>query len=72
MLGPYTENVEVTHKQYLNFIGLEQENEAYEIYQNAENFLGQAMKNIAEGYKVFDSELRNQISQIRNGMRKYE
>jgi hypothetical protein len=72
MLGPYTENVEVTHEQYLNFIGLEQENEAYEIYQNAENFLGQAMKNIAEGYKVFDFELRHQISQIRNEMRKYE
>lgn len=72
MLAPYIENVEITHEQYLRFIGTEQENEAFEIYQNAENFLGQAMKNVADGYKVFDAELRKQMSQIRTEMKKYE
>ena len=72
MLAPYTENVEITHEQYLRFMGTEQENEAFEIYQNAENFLGQAMKNVADGYKVFDAELRKQMSQIRIEMKKYE
>lgn len=72
MLAPYSENVEVTFEQYLKFRGTAQEDEAYEIYQNAETFLGQAMKNIGEGYKVFDLELRNQMKQIRTEMRKYE
>ena len=72
ILAPYSENVEVTHEQYLRFIGTEKEKEAYDIYLNAENFLGQAMKNVGEGYKVFDTELRNQMSQIRAEMKKYE
>ena len=72
MLAPYTKNVDVTHEQYLKYIGTEQEKEAYEIYQNAENFLGQAMKNVADGYKVFDAEMSNQIAQIRTEMRKYQ
>jgi len=72
MLAPYSENVEMTHEQYLRFIGTEQENEAYQIYLTAENFLGQAMKNVAEGYKAFDAELINQIKQIRIEMKRYE
>jgi len=72
MLAPYSENVEVTHQQYLKFIGTDQENEAYKIYQNAENMLGDAMKNTGELYKEFDVELRNQIAQIRTEMKKYE
>ena len=72
MLAPYVENVEITHEQYLRFKGTEQENEAYEIYQNAESYLDQAMKNVAEGYKIFDVELRNQIGHIRVEMKKYE
>jgi hypothetical protein len=72
MLAPYSENVEVTHEQYLRFIGTEHEKEAHEIYQNAEKFMGQVMKNVGEGYKVVDAELRNQINQIRSGMKKYE
>lgn len=72
MLGPYTENVEITHEQYLRFIETEQENEAFEIYQNAENHLDQAMKNVADGYKIFDAELRRQMGQIRTEMKKYE
>jgi hypothetical protein len=72
MLAPYTENVDITHEQYLRYIGTEHENEAFEIYQNAENFLDQAMKNVAYGYKVFDAELRKQMSQIRTEMKKYE
>ncbi len=72
MLAPYVENVEITHEQYLRFIGTEHENEAYEIYQNSESYLDQAMKNVAEGYKIFDVELRNQIGQIRIEMKKYE
>lgn len=72
MLAPYTENVEITHEQYLRHIGTEHENEAFEIYQNAENFLGEEMKNVANGYKIFDVELRNQIRQIRSEMKKYE
>lgn len=72
MLGTYTENVEITHEQFLRFIGTGDENVAFEIYQNAENYLDQAMKNVAEGYKTFDDELREQIEYIRNQMRKYE
>lgn len=72
MLAPYVENVEITHEQYLKFIETENENKAYEIYQNAESHLDQAMKKVAEGYKVFDVELRNQIDQIRVEMKKYE
>jgi hypothetical protein len=72
MLAPYVENVDITHEQYLRFIGTENEKEAYEIYLNAEGFLDQAMKNVAEGYKIFDVELRNQINQIRIEMKKYD
>lgn len=72
MLAPYSENIEVTHDQYLKFIGTDKEKEAYDIYQNAEKYMGQAMKNVGEGYKVFEAELRNQINQIRNEMKKYE
>ena len=72
MLAPYVENVEITHEQYLRFKGTEQENEAYEKYQNAESYLDQAMKNVAEGYKIFAVELRNQIGHIRVEMKKYE
>ncbi len=72
MLAPYSENVEVTYEQYLRFIGTEQEKEAFEIYQQAEDYMAQAMKNVAEGYKVFDEELRGQISQIREQMKKFE
>lgn len=72
MLAPYSENVEKTHEQYLRFIGTEQEKDAYEIYENAENILGQAMKDVADGYKVFEVELRKQICQIRAEMKKYE
>lgn len=72
MLAPYLENVESTHEQYLRFIGTNQEQDAYEIYLNAEKYMGQAMKNVGEGYKVFEVELRNQIAQIRKEMKKYE
>lgn len=72
ILAPYSENVEVTHDQYLKFIGTNQEKKAYEIYLNSEKYLGEAMKNVGESYKVFDDELRNQISQIRTEMKKYE
>ncbi len=72
MLAPYSENVEITHEQYLRFIGTEQEQEAFNIYQQSEDYMAQAMKNVAEGYKVFDEELRNQIGQIREEMKKYE
>ena len=72
ILSPYLENVEVTHEQYLRFIGTEHENEAFKIYQQAEDYMAQAMWNVAEGYKVFDEELINQVSQIRKGMKKFE
>lgn len=71
-LGPYADNVEKTFQQYLNYKGTEHEKEAYDIYLNAEKFLGAAMKNIANGYHVFDNELQNQIVQIRNEMKKFE
>ncbi|NNV57344.1 hypothetical protein [Limnovirga soli] len=72
MLAPYTENVEFTHDQYLRNIGGNQEAEAYQIYIDAENNLDQAMKKVGEEYKIADTELRNQMHQIRNSMRKYE
>lgn len=72
LLAPYLENVEITHEQYLRFIGTEQEREAYDIYQKAEDFMAQAMKIVGDGHKVFDEELREQISQIRNEMKKFE
>lgn len=71
-LGPYTENVEKTFQQFLNYKGTEHEKEAHDIYLNAENFLEVAMKNIASGYQVFDNELQKQIMQIRTEMKKFE
>ena len=72
MLAPYCQNVEFTHEQYLRNIGSDQETEAYQIYINAENNLDQVMKKVGEEYKTVDIELRKQIHQIRNSMRKYE
>ncbi|NKI32953.1 hypothetical protein [Croceivirga thetidis] len=71
-LAPYLENLEMTYEQYLRFIGTDQEKEAFEIYKLAEDFMAEAMKNVAEGYKLFDEELGNQMSQIRKEMKKYE
>lgn len=72
MLASYIENLEFTHDQYLRNVGGSQEAEAYQIYINAENNLDQAMKKVGEEYKIADTELRNQMYQIRNSMRKYE
>lgn len=71
-LGPYSENVNKTFHQYLNYKGTEHEKEAHDIYLNAERHMGAAMKNVADGYKVFDDELQNQIVQIRTEMKKFE
>ncbi|USD24643.1 hypothetical protein [Flagellimonas marinaquae] len=71
-LGPYSDNVEKTFHQYLNYKGTKHEKEAYDIYLNAERFMGAAMKNIADGYHVFDNELQKQIMQIRTEMKKFE
>jgi hypothetical protein len=72
MLAPYSENVEFTHDQYLKNIGSNREKESYQIYIDAENNLDQAMKIVGEQYKLADGELRNQMQQIRNSMKKYE
>jgi len=71
-LSPYMENTDFTHQQYLDHMGGPYENEAREIYNTSEKYLAQAMKDVSEGYKVFDQELRNQILQIRNQMKKFE
>ena len=34
--------------------------------------MGAAMKNISNGYQVFDNELQKQILQIREEMKKFE
>ena len=71
-LSPYVENVEFTHQQYLDNIGGPNEQEAREIYLQSEEYLGKAMKEVAESYKLVDKELRSQITQIRNQMKKFE
>jgi hypothetical protein len=71
-LGPYSDNVEKTFQQYLNYKGTEHEKEAHDIYLNAEKFMDVAMKNIANGYQIFDNELQKQMLQIRKEMKKFE
>jgi len=71
-LGPYSKNVDKTFQQYLNYKGTEHEKEAHNIYLNSEKLMGIAMKNIANGYQVFDNELQKQIIQIRAEMRRFE
>jgi hypothetical protein len=71
-LSPYMENTDFTHRQYLDHMGGPHENEALEIYNTSEKYLAQAMKDVSEGYKIFEQELRNQILQIRNQMKIFE
>jgi hypothetical protein len=65
-------NVEECYEIYLKENELTRQDEAYEKYEIAYDALVQAMKDIGSLYKNFENEIRGQIKQIRNEMKKYE
>lgn len=68
VLSIYIEKVEECYAIYLET----KQNEAYEEYEIAYDSLLQAMRDIGNLYKKIEDELRGQIRQIRNEMKKYE
>lgn len=72
VLSNYLEKVEESYEIYLKTNEVNKQNEAYEKYEIAYDLLVQAMNDIGALYKKFEGEIRGQIRQIRNEMKKYE
>lgn len=71
-LSIYTAQADACYEVYLKAIEVKEQDDTYKKYEDAYDLLVQAMEDIGNLYKSFDDEIRGQIIQIRNEMKKYE
>lgn len=72
VLSSFIDSADVAYENYTRTVGTEEEDRGYENYETEYNKVIIAMKDIAILYNQFDEEIRSQMKQMRNEMRKYE
>lgn len=72
ILSSFIESADVAYENYTRAVGSEEEDREYEKYEIEYDKVISAMKDIAILYNQFDEEIRSQMKQMRNEMRKYE
>ncbi|WP_295229826.1 hypothetical protein [uncultured Chryseobacterium sp.] len=72
VLSSFIHSADVAYENFTRTVGTEEEDQCYEKYETEYNKVICAMKDIAILYNQCDEEIRSQMKQMRNEMRKYE
>lgn len=72
ILSDLNDNANNAYEKYTQVIGLEEEEQAFRKYEAEYDSVLRVMKDIGIFYQGIESEIQEQMKQIRNEMRKYE